>query len=105
MTQTTVPAFRVSVNPPSHPSNLARLRSLARPAEQELLLLAALLLLLAGHAQAAGSSMPWGGPQQSIHESNQQPVARIVEDIITHHTGLPVTFGAPLATRRNGGVG
>src|SRR3546814_8935375 len=81
MTQTTVPAFRVSVNPPSHPSNLARLRSLARPAEQGLLL-AALLLFLAGTAQAAGSSMPWEGPLQSILESIQGPVARIVAVII-----------------------
>ena len=60
MTQMHVPAFRVSVNPLPRPSGLARLRSLARPAEQGLLL-AALLLFLAGTAQAAGSSMPWRG--------------------------------------------
>jgi len=92
MTQTTVPAFRVSVNPPSHPSNLARLRSLARPAEQGLLL-AALLLFLAGTAQAAGSSMPWEGPLQSILESIQGPVARIVAVIIIIATGLALAFG------------
>jgi energy-coupling factor transporter ATP-binding protein EcfA2 len=66
-------AFRVSVNPPSHLAELsgfARLRSLARPAAQGLLL-AALLLFLAGTAQAAGSSMPWEGPLQSILESIQ----------------------------------
>lgn len=92
MTQTTVPAFRVSVNPPSHLSNLARLRSLARPAEQGLLL-AALLLFLAGTAQAAGSSMPWEGPLQSILESIQGPVARIVAVIIIIATGLALAFG------------
>lgn len=92
MTQMTIPAFRVSVNPPSHPSNLARLRSLARPAEQGLLL-AALLLFLAGTAQAAGSSMPWEGPLQSILESIQGPVARIVAVIIIIATGLALAFG------------
>lgn len=92
MTQTTFPAFRVSVNPPSHPSNLARLRTLARPAGQGLLL-AALLLFLAGTAQAAGSSMPWEGPLQSILESIQGPVARIVAVIIIIATGLALAFG------------
>ena len=81
MTQMHVPAFRFSVNPLSHLSSLARLRSLARPARQGLLL-AALLLFLAGTAQAAGSSMPWEGPLQSILESIQGPVARIVAVII-----------------------
>ena len=92
MTQMIVPAFRVSVNPLSHLSGLARLRSLARPAEQGLLL-AALLLFLAGTAQAAGSSMPWEGPLQSILESIQGPVARIVAVIIIIATGLALAFG------------
>src|SRR2546429_4253031 len=43
------------------------------------LMLAALMLLLAGAAQAAGSSMPWEGPLQSILESIQGPVARSEE--------------------------
>jgi type IV secretion system protein VirB2 len=88
-------AFRVSVNPPSHLAELsgfARLRSLARPAAQGLLL-AALLLFLAGTAQAAGSSMPWEGPLQSILESIQGPVARIVAVIIIIATGLALAFG------------
>src|SRR3546814_2967723 len=88
-------AFRVSVNPPSHLAELsgfARLRSLARPAAQGLLL-AALLLFLAGTAQAAGSSMPWEGPLQSILESIQGPVARIVSVIIIIATGLALAFG------------
>lgn len=85
-------AFRVSVIPPSHLSILARLRCLGRPAGQGLLL-AALLLLLAGTAQAAGSSMPWEGPLQSILESIQGPVARIVAVIIIIATGLALAFG------------
>ncbi|MCK6817921.1 TrbC/VirB2 family protein [Enterobacter chengduensis] len=92
MTQIYVPAFRVSVNPLSRLSNRARLRSMARPAGQGLLL-AALLLLLAGTAQAAGSSMPWEGPLQSILESIQGPVARIVAVIIIISTGLALAFG------------
>ena len=85
-------AFRVSVNPPSHLFNLARLHCLGRPAGQGLLL-AALLLFLAGTAQAAGSSMPWEGPLQSILESIQGPVARIVAVIIIIATGLALAFG------------
>jgi type IV secretion system protein TrbC len=92
MTQMYVPAFRVSVNPLSRLSNRARLRSMTRPAGQGLLL-AALLLFLAGTAQAAGSSMPWEGPLQSILESIQGPVARIVAVIIIISTGLALAFG------------
>jgi type IV secretion system protein VirB2 len=85
-------AFRVSVNPHFNLSSLARLHSLARPAAQGLML-AALLLFLAGTAQAAGSSMPWEGPLQSILESIQGPVARIVAVIIIIATGLALAFG------------
>ncbi|VFT45048.1 conjugal transfer protein [Pseudomonas aeruginosa] len=88
---THVDTSRIFVNPLFHLSSLARLRSLARPASQGLLL-AALLLFLAGTAQAAGSSMPWEGPLQSILESIQGPVARIVAVIIIIATG----FGAGL---------
>ncbi|HAS0832784.1 TPA: TrbC/VirB2 family protein [Pseudomonas aeruginosa] len=85
-------AFRDSVNPHFNLSGLARLHSLARPAGQGLML-AALLLFLAGTAQAAGSSMPWEGPLQSILESIQGPVARIVAVIIIIATGLALAFG------------
>ncbi len=84
--------FRFSVNPLPRLSGLARLRCLARPAGRGLLL-AALLLFLAGTAQAAGSSMPWEGPLQSILESIQGPVARIVAVIIIIATGLALAFG------------
>ena len=89
---THAPDFRTSVNPLFHLLGLARLRSLPRPAGQGLLL-AALLLFLAGTAQAAGSSMPWEGPLQSILESIQGPVARIVAVIIIIATGLALAFG------------
>ena len=89
MTQMHVPAFRLSVNPVPI---LARLRRLARPAHRGLLL-AAVMLMTAGTAQAAGSSMPWEGPLQSILESIQGPVARIVAVIIIIATGLALAFG------------
>ncbi|MFH2719509.1 TrbC/VirB2 family protein [Enterobacter hormaechei] len=92
---THVDAFRISVNPSHSPASGARsdrLQGLVRPAMQGLLL-AALMLLLAGTAQAAGSSMPWEGPLQSILESIQGPVARIVAVIIIISTGLALAFG------------
>jgi len=92
MTQMIVPAFSVSVNPLVRRSGFARLDGLARPAAQGLML-AALTLLLAGTAHAAGSSMPWEGPLQSILESIQGPVARIVAVIIIIATGLALAFG------------
>ena len=82
-------ALRVSDNPPFR---LARLRSLAEPAQQGLLL-ALVFLLMAGTAHAAGSSMPWEGPLQAILESIQGPVARIVAVIIIIATGLALAFG------------
>ncbi len=92
MTQMIVPAFRFSANPALRLPARSRLHRLARPAAQGLLL-AALLLFLAGTAQAAGSSMPWEGPLQSILESIQGPVARIVAVIIIIATGLALAFG------------
>lgn len=82
-------AFRISVNPASI---LARLRRLAEPAHHGLLLAAA-TLTMAGTAKAAGSSMPWEGPLQSILDSIQGPVARIIAVIIIISTGLALAFG------------
>jgi len=53
----------------------------------------ALLLAIAIPAQAAGSNMPWEAPLQSILESVQGPVARIVAVIIIITTGLTLAFG------------
>ncbi len=89
MTQTHAHAFRISTNPASC---WARLRRLAGPAHHGLLL-AAVMLMTAGTAKAAGSSMPWEGPLQSILESIQGPVARIVAVIIIIATGLALAFG------------
>ena len=89
MTQMNAVAFRFSVNPASI---LARLRRLAAPAHHGLLV-AAVMLMTAGTAKAAGSSMPWEGPLQSILDSIQGPVARIVAVIIIIATGLALAFG------------
>ena len=50
-------------------------------------------LLLAPGAQAAGSSMPWEAPLQSILESIEGPVAKIIAVIIIIITGLSLAFG------------
>ena len=42
---------------------------------------------------AAGSSMPWEAPLQSILDSVQGPVAKIVAVIIIIVTGLSLAFG------------
>ncbi|MBB5215691.1 TrbC/VirB2 family protein [Parapusillimonas granuli] len=86
---TSVNAFRMCVVPPF---TVAWSRRLAHPVGQGLLL-AVLLMSAAGAAQAAGSSMPWEGPLQSILESIQGPVARIVAVIIIIATGLALAFG------------
>ncbi|WPG36235.1 TrbC/VirB2 family protein [Variovorax sp. EBFNA2] len=54
---------------------------------------AALLLTVALPAQAAGSNMPWEAPLQSILDSIQGPVAKIVAVIIIIVTGLTLAFG------------
>ncbi|MDD2179261.1 TrbC/VirB2 family protein [Acidovorax sp. D2M1] len=54
---------------------------------------AAVLLAIAVPAHAAGSNMPWEAPLQSILESIQGPVARIVAVIIIIATGLTLAFG------------
>ncbi|EMX6257120.1 TrbC/VirB2 family protein [Pseudomonas aeruginosa] len=89
MTPTRDSVFRLSVN---MASCLARLRRLTGPAQRGLLL-APVMLMTAGKARAAGSSMPWEGPLESILESIQGPVARIVAVIIIIATGLALAFG------------
>ena len=53
----------------------------------------AVSLALAPAAQAAGSSMPWEAPLQSILESIEGPVAKIIAVIIIIITGLSLAFG------------
>ena len=76
----------------SRTASLHRMNRLMQPARQGLLT-AAVMLSLAGTAKAAGSSMPWEGPLQSILDSIQGPVARIVAVIIIIATGLALAFG------------
>ena len=52
-----------------------------------------LYALLVPSAHAAGSSMPWEQPLQSILDSVQGPVAKIVAVIIIIVTGLSLAFG------------
>ncbi len=57
-------------------------------------LLGALIALsVSSPVQAAGSSMPWEAPLQSILESIQGPVAKIVAVMIIIATGLALAFG------------
>ncbi|RUZ78232.1 conjugal transfer protein TrbC [Mesorhizobium sp. M7A.F.Ca.US.006.01.1.1] len=50
-------------------------------------------LMLPAGAHAAGSSMPWEAPLQSILESVEGPVAKIMAVIIIIVTGLTLAFG------------
>jgi type IV secretion system protein VirB2 len=51
------------------------------------------MLAAAMPAHAGGSSMPWEAPLQSILESIEGPVAKIVAVIIIITTGLTLAFG------------
>ncbi len=48
---------------------------------------------LTAPAYAAGSNMPWEAPLQSILESIQGPVAKIIAVMIIIITGLTLAFG------------
>ena len=49
--------------------------------------------LTAPAAHASGSSMPWEAPLQSILESIEGPVAKLIAVIIIIITGLTLAFG------------
>lgn len=89
MTQLHADDFRFSVNPLSL---FARLRRSVEPAQNSLFLVIA-MLLVASTAKASGSSMPWETPLQSILESIQGPVSKIIAVIIIISTGLALAFG------------
>ena len=76
---------RISVNPSLNDTRL----QVGAP----LVVIAVLLLAVAFPAHAAGSNMPWEAPLQSILESIQGPVARIIAVIIIITTGLALAFG------------
>ena len=50
-------------------------------------------MMMAPADHAAGSSMPWEAPLQSILESIEGPVAKIIAVIIIIITGLTLAFG------------
>ncbi|MFA9200807.1 MAG: TrbC/VirB2 family protein [Cypionkella sp.] len=50
-------------------------------------------LLFSAPAHAAGSNMPWEAPLQSILESIEGPVAKIIAVMIIIITGLTLAFG------------
>ncbi|WP_416194976.1 TrbC/VirB2 family protein [Sphingopyxis sp.] len=50
-------------------------------------------LVTAMPASAGGSSMPWEAPLQSILESVEGPVAKVISLIIIIITGLTISFG------------
>ncbi len=50
-------------------------------------------VMVAPAAHAAGSSMPWEAPLQSILESIEGPVAKIIAVIVIIVTGLSLAFG------------
>ena len=52
-----------------------------------------LALTIAVPAHAGGSSMPWEAPLQSILESIEGPVAKIIAVMIIIITGLSLAFG------------
>ena len=54
---------------------------------------AVIAVMTAPAAHASGSSMPWEAPLQSILESIEGPVAKIIAVIIIIITGLTLAFG------------
>lgn len=73
---------------------MTRLFAHARQGTFNALLLGTVVYLsLPASALAAGSGMPWEGPLQSILDSVQGPVARIIAVIIIIATGLALAFG------------
>lgn len=55
--------------------------------------LCAVLLVASMPAHAAGSGMPWEGPLDSILQSIEGPVAKILATIVIILTGLGLAFG------------
>lgn len=75
---------------------MTQIRFSVNPFKRSWLLRGFALLLLCGlvpAAQAAGSNMPWEAPLQSILDSIQGPVAKIIAVIVIVVTGLTLAFG------------
>ena len=61
-------------------------------------------LLLVAPAHAAGSGMPWEAPLQSILESIEGPVAKILATIVIILTGLGLAFGESISGKMKQGM-
>ncbi len=68
-------------------------RLIQAPRRLALAAIALTTLLATAPAYAAGSSMPWEAPLQSILDSIQGPVAKVISVIIIIVTGLTLAFG------------
>ncbi|MBS7538436.1 MULTISPECIES: TrbC/VirB2 family type IV secretion system protein [Xanthobacteraceae] len=55
--------------------------------------IAVISVIMVPAARASGSSMPWETPLQSILESIEGPVAKIIAVIVIISTGLALAFG------------
>lgn len=55
--------------------------------------IAIIVLAIAAPAHAAGSGMPWEGPLDSILQSIEGPVAKIIGTLAIIITGLTLAFG------------
>jgi len=55
--------------------------------------LVTVFVLATAPAYATGSSMPWEAPLQSILDSVQGPVAKVISVIVIVITGLTLAFG------------
>ena len=71
------------------------IHALRHGADRAMLASAAVLMvaLASAPASAGGSSMPWEAPLQSILESVEGPVAKVISLIIIIITGLTISFG------------
>ena len=72
---------------------MRKLTPFIRPPARLPIIAAALSLFLATSAHAAGSGMPWEAPLQSVLESVQGPVAKIIAVMIIITTRLALAFG------------
>jgi type IV secretion system protein TrbC len=66
---------------------------MTRTRSRHLAMALAIALAVALPAHAAGSGMPWEAPLQSILESIEGPVAKILATIVIILTGLGLAFG------------
>ena len=71
------------------------IHALRHGADRAMLASAAVLMvaLASAPASAGGSSMPWEAPLQSILQSIEGPVAKIIAVIVIITTGLALAFG------------